>query len=198
MSATEENVTIDINDNPPVEMKTESVKVEECIELKNIKYKTMLISGTVLNNPIKTSVDDLSNLDKFLEDNKTSSRKEPWSKLDKTIKTEKMMVFAEKYSAEKKHTKGESIALLKFLKDCLGRRRLQRVKDIDYDKELGEIINIPSLTFIKTTKHFTLKNTDKRVSTLKSLLIPKHKATIKNKNKTDDDASEDPPTLNDK
>ena len=198
MSATEENVTIDINDNPPVEMKTESVKVEECIELKNIKYKTMLISGTVLNNPIKTSVDDLSNLDKFLEDNKTSSRKEPWSKLDKTIKTEKMMVFAEKYSAEKKHTKGESIALLKFLKDCLGRRRLQRVKDIDYDKELGEIINIPSLTFIKTTKHFTLKNTDKRVSTLKSLLIPKHKATIKNKNKTDDDATEDPPTLNDK
>ena len=198
MSATEENVTIDINDNPPVEMKTESVKVEECIELKNIKYKTMLISGTVLNNPIKTSVDDLSNLDKFLEDNKTSSRKEPWSKLDKTIKTEKMMVFAEKYSAEKKHTKGESIALLKFLKDCLGRRRLQRVKDIDYDKELGEIINIQSLTFIKTTKHFTLKNTDKRVSTLKSLLIPKHKATIKNKNKTDDDATEDPPTLNDK
>jgi len=197
MSATEENVTIDINDNPPVEMKTESVKVEECIELKNIKYKTMLISGTVLNNPIKTSVDDLSNLDKFLEDNKTSSRKEPWSKLDKTIKTEKMMVFAEKYSAEKKHTKGESIALLKFLKDCLGRRRLQRVKDIDYDKELGEIINIPSLTFIKTTKHFTLKNTDKRVSTLKSLLIPKHKATIKNKNKTDDDVTEDTPTLND-
>ena len=197
MSATEENVTIDINDNPPVEMKTESVKVEECIELKNIKYKTMLISGTVLNNPIKTSVDDLSNLDKFLEDNKTSSRKEPWSKLDKTIKTEKMMVFAEKYSAEKKHTKGESIALLKFLKDCLGRRRLQRVKDIDYDKELGEIINIPSLTFIKTTKHFTLKNTDKRVSTLKSLLIPKHKATIKNKNQTDDDVTEDTPTLND-
>ena len=39
MSATEENVTIDINDTPPVEMKTESVKVEECIELKNIKAK---------------------------------------------------------------------------------------------------------------------------------------------------------------
>ena len=185
MSATEENVTIDINDATLVDTNPVSKDVEECIELKNIKYKTMLISGTVLNNPIKTSVDDLSNLDKFLEDNKTSSRKEPWSKLDKTIKTEKMTVFAEKYSMEKKHTKAESITLLKFLKDCLGRKRLQRVKDIDYDKDLGEIINIPSLTFVKTTKNFTLKNNDKRVSTLKSLLIPKHKATIKNKNKKD-------------
>ena len=143
MSATEENVTIDINDATLVDTNPVSKDVEECIELKNIKYKTMLISGTVLNNPIKTSVDDLSNLDKFLEDNKTSSRKEPWSKLDKTIKTEKMTVFAEKYSMEKKHTKAESITLLKFLKDCLGRKRLQRVKDIDYDKDLGEIVNIP-------------------------------------------------------
>ena len=39
---------------------------EECLELKNIKYKTMLLNG----NPLKEtkSENDLSNLDKFLED----------------------------------------------------------------------------------------------------------------------------------
>ena len=42
---------------------------EECLELKNIKYKTMLLNG----NPIKEtkSSNDMSNLDLFLE-NKSS------------------------------------------------------------------------------------------------------------------------------
>ena len=45
-------------------------KDDECIELKNIKYKTMLLSGTILQET-KSST-DLSNLDKFLEENKSS------------------------------------------------------------------------------------------------------------------------------
>jgi hypothetical protein len=60
-------------------------KDDECIELKNIKYKTMLLSGTILQET-KSST-DLSNLDKFLEENKSNKTNEPWSKLDKTMKT---------------------------------------------------------------------------------------------------------------
>ena len=37
----------------------------ECQELKNIKYKTMLLNGAPLNET--KSANDLSNLDKFLE-----------------------------------------------------------------------------------------------------------------------------------
>ena len=37
----------------------------ECLELKNIKYKTMLLSGTPLKET--KSSNDLSNLDNFLE-----------------------------------------------------------------------------------------------------------------------------------
>jgi hypothetical protein len=67
------------------------------------------------------------------------------------------------------------------LRDSLDRKRFQRVKDVDYDKSTGKIKDIPALFFNKSTNHFTLKNIDKRVSTLKSLPPKKGiKGTIKN------------------
>ena len=79
-------------------------------------------------------------------------------------------------------TDEETELLLLFLKDCIERKKLQRVKDVNYDKTTGNIKDIPALTYVKTTKHFTLKNIDKRVSTLKSLAPKKSHGTIKNKN----------------
>ncbi len=67
------------------------------------------------------------------------------------------------------------------MKDCIDRKKLQRVKDVNYDKTLGEIIEIPALSYNKSSNHFTLKNLDaKRVSTLKSLPPKKLKGTLKN------------------
>ena len=71
--------------------------------------------------------------------------------------------------------------LISFFKDCLDRKKFQRVKDVIYDKTTGLIKEIPALSYIKTTKHFTLKNIDKRVSTQKSLPTKKLQGTIKNK-----------------
>ena len=65
------------------------------------------------------------------------------------------------------------------MKDCLDKKKIYRVKDVLYDKETGLIKEIPALTFIKSTKHFTLKNLDKRVTTQKSL-PPKKSGTIRN------------------
>ena len=146
-----------------------NINSEECLELKNIKYKTMLLNG----NPLKEtkSENDLSNLDKFLEDEKNNNVNEPWCKLNKTIKTKKILEFVEKYKSEKNLDQEEEKALLAFLKDCLDRKKLQRVKDVVYDKTNGSIKEIPSLSYTKANKHFTLKNMDKRVSTLKSLFL---------------------------
>ena len=84
--------------------------------------------------------------------------------------------------------------MVKFLKDCLDRKKLQRIKDVVYDKENGEIKEIPALTYIRTTKHFTLKNIEKRISTLKSLPQNKSNKNSNNhktiKNKTDDNDNE--------
>jgi len=156
-----------------------SIKNNECQELKNIKYKTMLLNGAPLQET--KSSNDLSNLDKFLETEKNNNINEPWCKLNKTIKTKKLIDFVEIYSKEKNLSADESKALLAFLKDCLDKKKLARVKDVVYDKDTGTVKEIPALTYVKTTKHFTLKNIDKRVSTLKSLAPKKTQGTIKNK-----------------
>ena len=154
------------------------IKSDECIELKNIKYKTMLMNGNMMKESKKS--DNLSNLEKFLEDDKNNNQNEPWSKLDKTVKTKKLFVFAEIYSKEKNFTDDEKTLLCTFIKDCLDRKKLQRVKDVDYDKITGEVKMIPALTYNKGSRHFTLKNIDKRVSTLKSLPPKKGRSTAKN------------------
>lgn len=164
----------------------------DCQELKNIKYKTMLLNGAPLHET--KSSNDLSNLDKFLENERNNNVIEPWCKLNKTIKTKKLLEFVEKYKQENKLLNEETKLLVTFLKDCLDRKKLQRVKDVIYDKEEGIVKDIPALCYIKSSKHFTLKNMDKRVSTLKSLAPKKtSQGTIRKKaeKSVDNDSEED-------
>jgi hypothetical protein len=148
-------------------------------ELKNIKYKNMLFNG--IKNQEQKHNNSISNLDKFLETEKTNNQSEPWCKLNKTDKTKKLIDFSEIYKLNNNLSDLELELLLSFFKDCLERNKLQKVKDVNYDKVTGVIKDIPSLHFLKQTKHFTLKNMDKRVSTLKSLAPKKLNNTIKNK-----------------
>lgn len=174
------------------ELTTANTTNNECPELNNIKYKTMLLNGVQI--PETKSSHDLLNLDKFLEDEKNNNVNEPWCKLNKTIKTKKVLEFIEKYSEENKLSSEETRLLTVFLKDCLDRKKLQRVKDVVYDKDTGIIVQIPSLCYIKSNKHFTLKNMDKRVSTLKSLAPKKSQGTIRKKidvQSKDPDSEED-------
>ena len=69
------------------------ITVDECQELKNIKYKTMLLNGAPLHET--KSSNDISNLEKFLEDEKINNSNEPWCKLNKTIKTKKLVEYVE-------------------------------------------------------------------------------------------------------
>ena len=153
--------------------------VDECQELKNIKYKTMLLNG----NPLQEtkSSNDMSNLEKFLENEKNNNSNEPWCKLNKTIKTKKLIEFVELYKKEKELDENECKLLVAFFKDALDRKKLQRVKDVAYDKLNGVVKEIPALTYVKSIKHFTLKNMDKRISTLKSLSVKKGNGTLRNK-----------------
>ena len=92
------------------------------------------------------------------------------------------MEYVEIYKKEKNLEKDKEDLLILFLKECLEKKKLQRVKDVIYDKINGTIKEIPALSYTKINKHFTLKNIDKRVSTLKSLPVKKTQGTIKNKN----------------
>ena len=153
--------------------------IDECQELKNIKYKTMLLNGTPLHET--KSANDFSNLEKFLENEKNTNVNEPWCKLNKTLKTKKLLDFAEIYKKDNHLDEDAAKNLIIFLKDSLDKKKLARVKDVIYDKNTGLIKEIPALTYTKANKHFTLKNIDKRVSTLKSLAPKKLHGTIRNK-----------------
>ena len=97
------------------------------------------------------------------------------------MKTKKLLEFVETYKKSKNLDDEEEKLLIIFLKDCLDRKKLLRVKDVIYDKNNGIVKEIPSLTFTKTNKRFTLKNIDKRVSTIKSLTPKKTQGTVRNK-----------------
>ena len=55
---------------------------EECLELKNIKYQTMLLNN---NSNIVSLQQNSINLEEFLEKEKKSNKKKPWSKLGKSL-----------------------------------------------------------------------------------------------------------------
>lgn len=174
-----------ISASPPVQSK-KTKKSDECLELKNIKYKTMIKNGVPMKETKQSN--NLANLELFLENEKANNSSEPWCKLDKNLKTKKILDFIEKYRTDHSLENDEVDLLTSFLKSCLDKKKLNRVKDVIYDKTTGAIKEIPALTFTKATKHFTLKNMDKqRVSTLKSL-APKKGQTLKNKTEDHSDS----------
>ena len=166
------------------------IQSTDCNELKTLKYKSMILNG--IPWPESKSSSDLANLDKFLENEKITNSNEPWSKLDKTAKLKKLILFAGNYKITNNLTDTEYDILITFFRDCLDKKKLQRVKDVNYNKETGEIKDIPALYFSKPSNHFTLKNLDKRVSTLKGLTPKKKQGTAKNiKNKDDSDSDKE-------
>ena len=151
---------------------------DECIELKNIKYKTMLLSPYTVDNKTKQNID---NLDDLIKQDKMNVEKLPWSKLNKTMKLGKLNQFADEYSNEHKMNEKETADLKTLLHDSLTKKLLQKAKDVVYDKNDGSIKNIPSLQFSKASRKHTIKNTERKVSHLKSLAPKK---TVKNKSDT--------------
>ncbi len=147
-------------------------KKDECAELKNIQYKTMLLTGKPINE--SKSNNSLMNLDEFLEQEKMNNTNEPWCKLNKTTKISKLTEFIDVYKVKNELDVEEEQLLNTFFKECLEKKKLQRVKDVTYDKVNGIIKDIPALTYVKAKRHFTLKNMDKRASTLDSLSSKKN------------------------
>ena len=58
-------------------------KDDECVELKNIKYQTMLMNKTKQNETPKKHT---TNIEQFLNRESMQNTKKPWNKLEKSIK----------------------------------------------------------------------------------------------------------------
>jgi len=154
---------------------------KEMKDLKNIKYKSMLLSNNNYNNLSPRDTNDVNNINDFLEKEKQTHTNELWNKLDKTIKMQKIRVFVDDYSTINNLTVKESKFLLTFLTTSLDQKRLSKSKDVIYDRENGLIKSIPCLLFNQINRKFTLKRCEKRQSTLKSLPPKKVNKTRDNK-----------------
>lgn len=116
----------------------------------------------------------LNNLDKILDKERIHNKTESWNKLDKTVKLHKLYSFAEKYAIEHNLSAHNVKTLKHFFKECLECNKLQKTKDLIYDKITQEITGIQALHFNKISHNFTLKIVDtKRVSTMKCLSLPR-------------------------
>ena len=140
------------------------------------KYKNILNSQPTLSFD-ETNTNTMNKIDAMLETEKKSMNSEPWNKLDKRLKIQKLHAYAEKYGKENGLPMKEVKGLKTFFSTCLTKDKLAKVKDVDYNKETGIISNIGGLAFNLTTRAFTIRNLDKKVSTLKSL-TPKKTESI--------------------
>lgn len=138
-----------------------------------------------INKINQPNIDSICNnkLNTLLEQEKQKLKSEVWSKIDKTNKIQILHGFAEKYGVDNSLPIKEIKSLKLFFVDCLNNDKLQKNKDINYNKDTQQIISIPALHFNSDKHKYTLKIVDsKRVSTLKSL-TPKRSDSNKKREK---------------
>ena len=146
---------------------------EDCVDLKNIKYQTMLLNS---NSKIDSDKVNTPNVEDLLSKENTENKLKPWSKLGTTEQYKKI----EQYISTIK-PKSRQKALKIFLFKSLKNKKIQRTKDVIYDSNKGIIKSIPGLKFDTNKNRFTLKRIDKKNSTLKGLPMKHRKKTQKNK-----------------
>lgn len=121
--------------------------------------------------PKSNKTNSLDNLNIFLENEKQSNLQDNWSKLNKTVKLQKLMSFSDCYACENELTDDLKIEFQRFLKECLDKKKLHRVKDVVYDRLSGSIRSINGLTFYKTTKRFSLKVVEKTLDSTRKQCV---------------------------
>ena len=165
-------------------------KTDECIELKNLKYKSLLIKGRGTNKFEEKNSSSITNIDKFLDNERSSNKIDNWIKLDKTEKLERLLKYAKKFCLENNFTLDIEDKLILFFKDCLDKKKLQKSKDVKYNRKDNEIEAIPGLGFNSNSNNFTIKNTNPKLISTVKMLTPRKKIpnniTIKHHSHLDD------------
>ena len=161
---------------------------ETCHELRAIEYKSKLLNPNSNDKPdpykTATKIGTLQNMEEFLEKEKNFHTDVSWTKLNKKIRIDKILMFVDEYLKKNNIDEEEKESLIKVLTEALHKNKLQRVKDLIYDKKECIIKSIPILQYDKKSKEFSLKQ-QKKTTTTMSLAPKKHstKKKIKRKEK---------------
>lgn len=140
-------------------------KNDKCFDLDTIKYKSkkMCRNNKSQNCVIPTQNTHETNVNEILNNNiqnKSTNEYKPWNKLSKNEKKKALKQFAKEQDNKQ---------LANFLLRCLDRHKLTKNTEVIYDIETGKITKIPNLTYYSSKKMFSLRNKEKKDSTLKNL-----------------------------
>lgn len=116
----------------------------------------------------ETSVNDI------LRTETVQNKQQPWARLNKTDKIAKLNLYVAGMTEKYELDAAEIVALKRYLLASLERKRLATVKDVVYEPETGEIVDIPLLAFDEANRTFALQRSASRSSTLSSLSKPKN------------------------
>ena len=166
---------------------TEQPKKEECLELKNIKYQTMLLNN---NTKIYETTPNTSNIEKFLEKELEVTINKPWTKLGKGSKLKKINEYVTIYSVDKNYNEEQRKKLKRYLLSCLERKKLQKTKDVNYCIKTNKILSIPALTYNESSRKFTLRKNEKKTPKSNSSKNKTTKIRGKRKSKIDKNIKE--------
>lgn len=140
-------------------------------QLKNLKYKTMLIQGK-----LTPDIETTTNINTALETEKTD-KPATWNKLPKSDKAMCLNTYVSTVlSAEYELSDSESMVAKEYLRSAIDRKKLQKNKDVVFVD--GVLTSVNSLIFNKQTRKFTLKDIEKKPSTLKNLAPTKKKPIL--------------------
>ena len=110
----------------------------------------------------------MNELNLLLEQEIKLNKKEPWNKLDKTIKLKKLTEYSLNYCRRNNIVDESRIDMLnELLKSKLNQKRLNTNKDVFYDVDKSIITSIPNLHEVNGA--FCLKRNEGRSSTVKCL-----------------------------
>ena len=108
-------------------------------------------------------------IDQILDNENCHNKTEAWNKLNKTLKLQKLHTYSDKFGTENKYTTTEIIHLKRFFTEALEKKKLQKTKEVIYDKLTQEVKEVPGLFLNQSNHSFTIRIDTKRISTLKSL-----------------------------
>ena len=137
---------------PPSALPTMETKEESKTKLPRNTIYPMHHSAPVVSGDVT-----LNTIDEMLENEKRHNKSETWNKLDKTVKLQKLHAFAETYGRDHGLPVKTIASLKTFFVNCLEKNKLQKTKEVVYDKEKREITAIPSLFLNSVVNAFTLK-----------------------------------------
>lgn len=156
------------------------------VNVNNISIETIVNKPEVYKNEPFGNEVTFKTMDSILENEKITNKTDTWIKLSKYEKLQRLYIFAESYGSDKSLKLNEIASLKHFFSDCVDKNKINRTRDVVYNKDTQIIASIPALHFNTHTQNFTLKITDeKRVSTIKSLTPKRTTAKISTSCKTD-------------